>query len=150
MKNQMTTDTQSRSAGTVRVDREGFAMVTALLVVLVLSVLANGFIAFRRFDNSPSALPNRVVAAKANPRAKCQRPVVSRKLLDGGGCLIKSPHWPNRAMVSSRVGAYHSSDGSLTIASAGTFVRSSRATCTASALRPSIIKEAFRKWRLCA
>jgi type II secretory pathway pseudopilin PulG len=42
MKNQMTTDTQSRSAGTARVDREGFAMVTALLVVLVLSVLAVG------------------------------------------------------------------------------------------------------------
>ena len=42
MKNQMTTDTQSRSAGTSRVDREGFAMVTALLVVLVLSVLAVG------------------------------------------------------------------------------------------------------------
>ena len=56
-------------------------------------------------ESSPSALPNRVVAAKANPRAKCHIPFVRRSSLAGGGSRMISLRTAESARVNTGVDA---------------------------------------------
>ena len=91
---------------------------------------------------------NRPVATEAKPRPNRQIPSRRCIPLGGGGSRSISSHRPNRINVKKPAARYCSLLRSFRASSSVIVAMSERAAFKASALRPSMMREAHKKWRL--